>query len=102
MRQAAGKAKEEQVVVECSHPPKPVPIPPPVYSSMAAQIIQSTSNLLNSVSRDTLIVVLLFVALFAAGYISYKQIDVIDHNTAVMNEMKVLLQEMVAESHAKK
>lgn len=100
MRQAADKAKEEPVVVERSPSLKSAPLP--AYSSATAQVIQSVSTLLTSVNRDTLIVVLLFVALFAAGYISYKQIDVIDHNTTVMNEMKILLQEMVAESHVRK
>jgi hypothetical protein len=89
--------QEESCVKEITHysvPPVSPAQPQLSYSSSVAQIIQSLSNLLSSVNRETLIIVLLFVSLFATGYLCFKQMEVVDHNTDVMIEMKAILKDL--------
>jgi hypothetical protein len=70
----------------------PVIQPAQSYSSGIAQIIQSAGGLLSSVSRDTLVIVMLFISLFGGGYILIRQAEVIERNTTVMQEMKAIMQ----------
>jgi hypothetical protein len=70
------------------------PPPPTPYSSAIAQIIQSLGQLLVSVSRETLVIVMLFSCLGGVGFILYKQTEVVERNTAVMAEMKGILKQI--------
>ena len=84
--------RNQQIHTEYS-PPQAIQSPPQAqpYSRGVAQIIQSSGNLLSSVNRDTLVIVMLFAALFGIGYLLVKQMESVDHNTDVMMEMKAVM-----------
>lgn len=81
----------------------------PQYSSIVAQTIQALGNLLTSVNKDTLIIVIFSAMLFGGGYLLYLQVKAleantiaVERNTSVSNEMKIFIQEVVREIHEKK
>jgi hypothetical protein len=97
--------------MECSkqEPQKQSAPPPPQYSSIVAQSIQALTNLLTSVNKDTLIIVIFSAMLFGGGYLLYLQVKAleantiaVERNTSVNNEMKVFIQEVVREMHEHK
>jgi hypothetical protein len=94
---------------ESQNQPLPPPSNPPQYSSIVAQSIQALTNLLTSVNKDTLIIVIFSAMLFGGGYLLYLQVKAleantiaVERNTSVNNEMKVFIQEVVREMHEHK
>lgn len=90
------QAKEPPVISSC-HSQEPASHPPQIqqpHPNAIAQIIQSLGQLLISVSRETLVIVMLFSCLGGVGFILFKQTEVVERNTAVMAEMKGILKQI--------
>lgn len=94
------QAKDPTVISNCHSQElvqPPTSPPPPIhqpYPNAIAQIIQSLGHLLISVSRETLVIVMLFSCLGGVGFILFKQTEVVERNTAVMAEMKGILKQI--------
>lgn len=96
-------------VQECQGTETPKPPSQPQYSSIVAQTIQAVSNLLTSVNKDTLIIVIFSALLFGGGYLLYLQVKAleantlaVERNTSMNDQLKVFIQEIVSEIHDSK